>query len=115
MALFRSASVLPLGAIREQIAAGINIVVHLNRMQDGSRRVTNISEIVGMQGAVVSMHDIFEFQRRGFDAHGRVIGYLQATGLRPHLLERMTQFGEHLPLELFIPMSPPAVDGPHTG
>ena len=106
---------LPIGAIREQIGAGINLVVHLNRMQDGSRRVTHVSEIVGTQGSVVSMHDIFELQRRGVDARGHLIGQLQATGLRPHLLERLTQYGEHLPLELFIPTAPATVDSAHSG
>ena len=62
---------LPVAAIREQIASGINLLVHLSRMQDGTRRVTHVTEIVGMQGSVISMHDIFEFQGRGVDAHGR--------------------------------------------
>jgi len=96
---------LPITAIREQIASGINLVVHLARLQDGSRRVTHITEIVGMQGQVVSMHDIFEFQGRGVDANGRVVGHLQPTGLRPHLLDRLSQFGEHLPLETFLPLA----------
>ena len=59
--------------------------------------MTHITEIVGMQGAIVSMHDIFEFQGRGVDANGRVMGHLQPTGLRPHLLDRLAQFGEHVP------------------
>ena len=103
---------LPVAAIREQIASGINLLIHLSRMQDGSRRVTHISEIVGIQGSVVSMHDIFEFQGRGIDAHGRVLGYLQPTGLRPHLLDRLAQFGEHVPLETFLPNLPAHADGP---
>jgi pilus assembly protein CpaF len=94
---------LPVTAIREQIASGINLLVHLSRMQDGSRRVTHVTEIVGMQGSVISMHDIFEFQGRGVDAHGQILGYLQATGLRPHFLDRLTQYGEHVPVEWFLP------------
>jgi pilus assembly protein CpaF len=94
---------LPISAIREQIASGINLIVHLSRLQDGSRRVTHVSEIVGMQGGVVSMHDIFEFQGRGVDAEGRIVGHLQPTGLRPHLLDRLGQFGEHVPIEWFLP------------
>jgi len=97
---------LPITAIREQIAAGVHLVVHLARLQDGTRRVTHITEIVGMQGAMVSMHDIFEFQGRGVDANGRVMGHLQPTGLRPHLLDRLTQFGEHVPIETFLPLAP---------
>jgi pilus assembly protein CpaF len=106
---------LPVNAIREQIASGINLVVHLSLLQDGSRRVTQISEIVGMQGSVVSMHDIFEFQGRGVDPSGRVVGQLQPTGLRPHLLDRLHQFGEHIPLEMFLPGVAGAMDGVHAG
>jgi pilus assembly protein CpaF len=102
---------LPIGAIREQIASGVNLIVHLTRLQDGSRRVTHVSEIVGMQGNVVSMHDIFEFQGRGVDADGRIAGQLQPTGLRPHFLERLTQFGERVPVEWFLPMSPTTLTG----
>jgi pilus assembly protein CpaF len=94
---------LPVQAIREQVASGINLIVQISRMQDGSRRVTHISEIVGMQGAVVSMHDLFMLQGRGVDAHGHVLGMLQPTGLRPHFMERLEQYGQHLPVETFIP------------
>jgi pilus assembly protein CpaF len=95
---------LPIQAIREQIASGIHLVVHLTRLQDGSRRVTQISEITGMQGALVSMHDIFEFQGRGVDAHGKLVGHLQATGIRPHLLaDRLMPAGQVVPFETFLP------------
>ena len=102
---------LPIGAIREQIASGINLLVHLSRLQDGSRRVTHVTEIVGMQGGVISMHDIFEFQGRGVDAQGQIVGNLQPTGLRPHVLDRLTQYGEHVPIEWFLPLANPATDG----
>jgi pilus assembly protein CpaF len=101
---------LPIGAIREQIAAGVNLLIQLARLQDGSRRVTHITEIVGMQGQIVSMHDIFEFQGRGVDTHGRIVGHLQPTGLRPHLLDRLNQYGEHVPLEMFLPLAPGNVE-----
>ena len=97
---------LPVQAIREQIASGLNVVVHITRMQDGSRKVTHISEIVGMQGAVVSMHDIFLFQGRGLDANRRVLGQLLPTGLRPHFMDRLQQYGEHLPIEIFLTAPP---------
>jgi pilus assembly protein CpaF len=93
---------LPMQAIREQIASGINLIVHLSRMQDGSRKVTHISEIVGMQGTVVSMHDIFLFQGRGVDTSQRTLGQLLPTGLRPHFMERLTQYGQDLPIETFL-------------
>jgi len=96
---------LPITAIREQISSGINLLVHLSRLQDGSRRVTHVTEIVGMQGGVISMHDIFEFQGRGVDGHGQIVGHLQPTGLRPHVLDRLAQYGEHVPIEWFLPLA----------
>jgi pilus assembly protein CpaF len=102
---------LPISAIREQIASGINLLVHLSRLQDGSRRVTHVTEIVGIQGGIISMHDIFEFQGRGVDGQGRIVGQLQATGLRPHFLDRLGQFGENVPLEWFLPIAHNGVSG----
>jgi pilus assembly protein CpaF len=99
---------LPVSAIREQIASGINLLVHLSRLQDGSRRVTHVTEIVGMQGGVISMHDIFEFVGRGVDGHGQIVGQLQPTGLRPHVLDRLAQYGEHVPIEWFLPLAGPS-------
>ena len=93
---------LPVQAIREQVASGINLVVHITRMQDGTRKVTHISEIVGVQGSVVSMHDLFLFQGRGLDSNKRVVGQLLPTGLRPHFMERLQHYGESLPLETFL-------------
>ncbi|MBI4491266.1 MAG: CpaF family protein [Chloroflexi bacterium] len=95
---------LPVQAIREQVASGINLIVHITRMLDGSRRVTHLSEIVGMQGSVVSMHDVFQFEHRGIDERGRVRGKLQPTGIRPHFMERLSQFGQQVPVETFLPV-----------
>src|SRR5207302_8307487 len=86
------------------IASGINIIVHISRMQDGTRKVTHISEIVGMQGSVVSMHDIFLYQGRGVDSNQRVLGQLLPTGLRPHFMDRLGQYGQELPIETFLTM-----------
>ena len=105
---------LPISAIREQIASGINLLVHISRLQDGTRRLTHVTEIVGLQGSVVSMHDIFEFQGRGVDSQGRIVGQLLPTGLRPHFLDRLQQVGEHVPLEWFLPLVGPGGDG-HPG
>jgi pilus assembly protein CpaF len=102
---------LPVSAIREQIASGINLLIHLSRLQDGTRRVTHVTEIVGMQGGVISMHDIFEFQGRGIDANGQILGSLQPTGLRPHVLDRLSQYGEQVPLEWFLPIGMVGGDG----
>src|SRR5581483_338114 len=92
---------LPARAIREQISSAINLVVHLNRMRDGSRRVTHVTEIVGMEGQVVTMQDIFVFQGRGLDDQGRVLGSVHPTGLRPKFSERFDEYGIHLPASLF--------------
>jgi len=92
---------LPARAIREQVASAINLIVHLTRMRDGSRRVTHISEIVGMEGQTVTMQDVFVFQARGTDENGRGLGSVQPTGLRPKFSERFEQYGVHLPTSLF--------------
>jgi pilus assembly protein CpaF len=93
---------LPIQAIREQIGSGINVLVQIARLQDGSRRVTHISEIVGMQGNVISMQDLFVFQHHGISADGRIQGQILPTGLRPHFMDRLSQYGQTLPLETFL-------------
>jgi pilus assembly protein CpaF len=89
---------LPIRAAREQITSAIDLIVHLNRMRDGTRRVTKISEVQHMQGDVVSMQDIFVFDHgEGIDDQGRVLGRLRPTGLRPQFAERLAQHGYTLP------------------
>jgi pilus assembly protein CpaF len=79
---------LPLRAIREQIASGLDIIVQLTRFRDGTRRVTQVSEIVGMEGEIISMSDLFKFERQpGYNPDGKVVGVLQATGVRPTFTE----------------------------
>jgi pilus assembly protein CpaF len=97
---------LPTDAIREQITSGISLLVYLTRIQDGSRRVTHVTHVVGVQGNVVSLHDIFEFQGRGVD-QGAVFARLQSTRLRPNFIDRLAQYGEHVPIEWFLPIAPP--------
>jgi pilus assembly protein CpaF len=97
---------LPMQAVREQVASGINLVVQIARLQDGSRRLTHISEIVGSQGTMVTLQDLFTFHHQGIGPDGEVLGALQPTGLRPRFMERLAQHGEHLPLDIFL--SPPA-------
>ena len=92
---------LPAKAIREQVASAINLIVHLTRMRDGSRRVTHVTEIVGMESQVVTMQDIYIFQARGLDDQGRVLGAVEPTGLRPKFAERFEQYGIPLPGSLF--------------
>ena len=94
---------LPDRAMRQQIAAAINVVVQVSRLSDGSRKVLQLSEIVGMEGDVITMQDIFTYERQGVDADGRVIGRYRATGIRPRFTERLTAWGIELPSGLFSP------------
>lgn len=91
---------LPVRAIREQIASAIDLVVHQSRMRDGSRKVTHISNVNGMEGDVITMTDIFVYEQAGFE-NGRVIGRLRPTGLRPKFMEQIEQAGIHLPPSIF--------------
>jgi pilus assembly protein CpaF len=79
---------LPSSAVREQIASAINVIIQVQRLRDGSRKVTNVTEITGMEGEVVSMQDLFRFEYEGEDEFGRIIGKQKSTGLRPILYER---------------------------
>jgi pilus assembly protein CpaF len=92
---------LPARAIREQIGSAINLIVQLARLSDGTRRVTHVSEIVGMEQDVITMHDLFTFQQRGIDGDGRVIGEIAPTGIRPLLVVRLERNGFTLPVEIF--------------
>lgn len=94
---------LPIKAVREQISMAIQLVVHQERMLDGVRRITGITEIFGMEGETITMQDIFHFEQRGFAENGRIIGELVPTGLRSKYLERMQAHGVEVPMELFAP------------
>jgi pilus assembly protein CpaF len=92
---------LPIKAIRQQIGSAINLVVQLNRLKDGSRKVTSISEIIGMEGDTITMQDIFLFEPRGADAQtGRIIGDFVPTGIRPQIINRLFDMGIPLPGDL---------------
>jgi len=92
---------IPVAAIREYIASALTLIVHLSRFRDGSRRVTRVSEIVGMEGDVITMQDILRFKQRGIDEEGKVIGAFQFTGIRPAFSERLAEVGVALPGDLF--------------
>jgi pilus assembly protein CpaF len=91
---------LPVRAIREQIASALDLVVHLERLRDGTRRVTNITEIQGMEGDTITMMDLFVFEQTGIE-EGRVIGRLRPTGLRPKFLDKIEATGITLPASIF--------------
>jgi pilus assembly protein CpaF len=92
---------LPLIAIRKQIAAAINLVVHLARLQDGTRRTTQITEITGMEGEVIVMQDIYKFEQSGVTAEGKMRGELKSTGIRPWFSQRLEVAGFKLSGEYF--------------
>ena len=92
---------LPERAIRHQIASALQIVVQQTRLSDGSRRVTSVSEITGMEGDVITMQEIFLFEKLGVNQEGKVIGRFRATGVRPKVGERLRAAGIHLPGDMF--------------
>ena len=92
---------IPERAVRQQIVSAIQLVIHVSRMADGTRKVTSITEITGMEGEVISMQDIFAFDRTGINAEGRVCGRFRATGIRPRCSERLATAGVRLPADMF--------------
>ena len=94
---------LPMKAIRGQISSAINVIVQVMRLSDGTRRMTSIQEITGMEGDVVAMQEIFRFQRETLDEDGRVIGSYVSTGLRSSFADRFRQWGMELPKDIFVP------------
>jgi len=92
---------LPEKAIRQQIASAITIVVQVSRMSDGTRRVTHLTEITGMDDDVLSMQDIFVFEKQGIASNGRVVGAFSATGIRPKFAEKLKASGIAVPATMF--------------
>ena len=91
--------------IREQIASAITLIVHQARMKDGIRRITHVTEIVGMEGDIITLQDLFLFDySAGVDADGKFLGNLKATGLRPRFLEKLADKGITVPAEIFAPV-----------
>jgi len=95
---------LPVRAIREQMASALDLIVHLTRLRDGTRRVTHVTEVQGMEGDVITLQDIFLFDfGMGIDEHGRFKGHLKATGVRPKFAEKLADLGIRLGPEVFQP------------
>ena len=95
---------MPLKAVRAQIASAVNLIVQASRLQDGSRRMTSITEITGMEGEVISMQEIFRYERIGIAPDGRIIGRFNATGVRSHFSDRFRQWGYDLPASIYEPL-----------
>jgi pilus assembly protein CpaF len=95
---------LPVRAIREQMASALDLIVHLTRLRDGTRRITHITEVQGMEGDVITLQDVFLFDfGMGLDEHGRFKGHLKATGVRPKFTEKLADLGIRLGPEVFQP------------
>ena len=92
---------LPLKAMRTQIASAIDLIVQANRLQGGPRKITHITEVVGMEQDTVVMQDIYRFERQGVDEHGRAHGAFIATGIRPTFMTRLESCGVRLPASAF--------------
>jgi len=91
---------LPIRAIREQVSAAVNVIVHQERMRDGTRKVVNITEVSGMEGDVITTTDIFQFTQEAIE-NGRIVGTLRPTGLRPKFMDQIENSGIHLPAKIF--------------
>jgi pilus assembly protein CpaF len=91
---------LPVRAIREQVSSAINLIVHLARLQDGSRKVVQIAEVQGMEGDVITMTDLYVFEQTGFEKN-KIVGRLRPTGLRPRVMDKIEDAGIHLPPSVF--------------
>ena len=92
---------IPERAIRQQIASAINLIIQVTRQSDGTRRVTGITELTGMEGEVITMQDIFLFEKTGLRPDGKVCGRFRATGIRPKCSDRLAQAGFRLPADMF--------------
>ena len=87
--------------MRQQISSAINVLLQVERLSDGQRKIVSISEITGMEGEIITMQDVFVYEREGVDESGNVIGRFQATGIRPRFTDRMLAYGVELPVSLF--------------
>ncbi len=95
---------LPIRAIREQIASAVDMIVHVSRLRDGTRRITHVTEVEGMEGDIITLQDLFLFDfGMGLDENGRFLGRLKASGIRPTFSEKLLDLGIKLPADLFEP------------
>jgi pilus assembly protein CpaF len=95
---------MPLKAVRSQIASAVNLIVQASRLQDGSRRMVSVTEITGMEGEVISMQEIFRYERLGIEPSGKIIGRFNATGIRSAYSDRFRQWGFDLPPSIYEPI-----------
>jgi len=96
---------MPIKATRSQISSAVNLIVQASRLQDGSRRMVSITEVTGMEGEVISMQEVFRYQRVGLTPDNKIIGHFTATGVRSHYSERFKMWGYDLPAAIFEPFA----------
>lgn len=94
---------LPISAIREQMASALHLIIQIARLSDGSRRITHLTEVAGMEGNLVTLQDIFSFKQAGIDPDGKVLGGIQSTGIRPQFADQLQSFGFTMGFEMFAP------------
>ena len=95
---------LPSRAIREQVSSALDVIIHQERLRDGTRRITNITEVQGLEGDTIVLQDLFTFKRQGFSADGRIVGSHEPSGVRPLFMERMEAEGISFGWEIFEPV-----------
>ena len=94
---------IPVTAVRDYVSSALSVIVHLSRMRDGTRRVVQVTEVVGMEGDVITMQDIFRFRAEGIDDQQRILGGAEPTGIRPKFADRLKTLGIGLPKDVFEP------------
>jgi septum site-determining protein MinD len=92
---------LPIRAIREQVASAVNLIIQISRLSDGSRKVTSVTEVCGMQGDTVTLQEVFRFKETGFDKNRKIMGNFQAMGLIPTFIEKLEAKGVYISRDLF--------------
>ena len=92
---------LPVRAIREQISSAIDVIIHQSRLRDGSRKITHITEVQGMEGDTIVLQDLFLFHQEGVDEQGKAAGYFHPTGIRPGFMSRLESAGIKLSPDVF--------------
>lgn len=93
---------LPVKAIREQISSAVDLIVQQTRLKDGTRKITHISEVMGMEGEIITLQDIFVFRQKGKDEKGKVIGEFECTGIKPKFMDKLEASGITLPADIFL-------------
>jgi len=96
---------MPLKAVRSQIASAVNLIVQVSRLQDGSRRMVSITEITGMEGEIITMQEVFKFERTGMEPNGKVIGHFTGCGIRSHFSDRFKRWGYDMPPAMYDQIS----------